>query len=142
EAPYFKGTFGDYFYLYPNHTVFKVPDELPDELVVGVNCAMAQVTAGLDLAGVGIGDNVVIQGAGGLGLYAIAVARERGAGQIIVIDGGNSYQFVPGTVGSTGKPQTCFGGGDSDLFVDSSSTVQRTGAESAGAIAPSCRHFM
>jgi putative phosphonate catabolism associated alcohol dehydrogenase len=87
ESPHFKGTFGDYFYLYPNHTVFKVPDELSDELVVGVNCAMAQVTAGLDLAGVGLGDNVVIQGAGGLGLYAIAVARERGAGRIIVLDG-------------------------------------------------------
>jgi threonine dehydrogenase-like Zn-dependent dehydrogenase len=87
EWPYFKGTFGDYFYLYPNHTVFKVPDELPDSLVVGVNCAMAQVTAGLDLARLEAGEAVVIQGAGGLGLYAIAVARERGAGQVIVVDG-------------------------------------------------------
>ncbi len=85
--PNFKGTFGDYFYLFPNHTVFKVPDDLPDELVVGVNCAMAQVTCGLDLAGLGVGENVVIQGAGGLGLYGIAVARERGAGRIIVVDG-------------------------------------------------------
>jgi threonine dehydrogenase-like Zn-dependent dehydrogenase len=85
--PHFKGTFGDYFYLYPQHTLFKVPDELPDELVVGLNCAMAQVTCGLDLANVQVGETVVIQGAGGLGLYAIAVARERGAGQIIVVDG-------------------------------------------------------
>jgi threonine dehydrogenase-like Zn-dependent dehydrogenase len=85
--PHFKGTFGDYFYLYPNHTVFKVPDELSDEVVAGVNCAMAQVTCGWDLAGLGIGESVVIQGAGGLGLYAIAVARERGAGRIIVVDG-------------------------------------------------------
>jgi threonine dehydrogenase-like Zn-dependent dehydrogenase len=84
--PHFKGTFGDYFYLYPNHTVFKVPDDLSDDLVAGVNCAMAQVTCGLDLAGVRVGETVVIQGAGGLGLYAIAVARERGAGRIIVID--------------------------------------------------------
>lgn len=87
EWPHFKGTFGDYFYLYPNHTLFKVPDDLPDELVVGINCAMSQVTSGLDLAGVRIGETVVIQGAGGLGLYAIAVARERGAGRISVIDG-------------------------------------------------------
>src|ERR687885_2902059 len=79
--PHFKGTFGDYFYLYPNHMVFKVPDPLPDELVAGVNCAMAQVTAGLDLAELAVGEHVVIQGAGGLGLYAIAVARERGAGK-------------------------------------------------------------
>jgi threonine dehydrogenase-like Zn-dependent dehydrogenase len=85
--PNFKGTFGDYFYLFPNHTVFKVPDELDDELVVGLNCAMAQVVCGWDLAGLTVNENVVIQGAGGLGLYAIAVARERGAGRIIVIDG-------------------------------------------------------
>ncbi len=85
--PNFKGTFGDYFYLFPNHTVFKVPDELPDDLVVGINCAMAQVTCGWDLAGLGVGETVVVQGAGGLGLYAIAVARERGAGRIIVVDG-------------------------------------------------------
>ncbi len=85
--PHFKGTFGDYFYLYPNHIVFKVPDELSDEIVAGVNCALAQVTAGWDLANVQVGETVVIQGAGGLGLYAIAVARERGAARIIVVDG-------------------------------------------------------
>jgi threonine dehydrogenase-like Zn-dependent dehydrogenase len=87
EWPHFKGTFGDYFYLQPNHIVLRVPDELSDELVAGVNCAMAQVTCGWDLAHLGIGETVVIQGAGGLGLYAIAVARERGAGRIIVVDG-------------------------------------------------------
>jgi hypothetical protein len=32
-------------------------------------------------------------------------------------DHGNSYQFVPGTVGP-GKPESCAGGGDTDLFVD------------------------
>jgi len=85
--PHFKGTFGDYFYLYPNHMVFKVPDELSDEVVAGVNCAMAQVTCGWDLAGGRVGGTVVVQGAGGLGLYAIAVARERGAGKVIVVDG-------------------------------------------------------
>ena len=85
--PHFKGTFGDYFYLYPNHIVLKVPDGLSDELVVGVNCAMAQVTCGWDVAGLRVGETVVIQGAGGLGLYAIAVARERGAARIIVVDG-------------------------------------------------------
>jgi hypothetical protein len=34
------------------------------------------------------------------------------------LDHGNSYQFVPGNVAGTGKPATCFGGGDTDLFVD------------------------
>ena len=36
--------------------------------------------------GITLGDTVVIQGPGGLGLYATAVAREMGAGKIIVLD--------------------------------------------------------
>lgn len=32
-------------------------------------------------------------------------------------DKGNSYQLVPGTIGP-GKPATCAGGGDTDLFID------------------------
>jgi hypothetical protein len=33
-------------------------------------------------------------------------------------DSGNSYQLTPGTIGP-GKPTTCVGGGDTDLFLDS-----------------------
>ncbi len=87
EWPHFRGTFGDYHYLFPRHTVFKTPDGLSDEVVAGVNCAMTQVYCGFDLAKLTVGEWVVIQGAGGLGIFAIAVARERGAGKIIVIDG-------------------------------------------------------
>ena len=87
QPPHFNGAFGDYFYLRPNHTVFKVPDDLPDDLVVGVNCAFSQVVGGLDVANLKMGESIVIQGAGGLGMYAIAVAKERGAGQVIVVDG-------------------------------------------------------
>ena len=84
--PHFYGAFGDYYYLRPNHAVFKVPDELSDPMVAGVNCAFTQVVAGLQLAGLRMGEYVVIQGAGGLGVYATAVAREMGAGRVIVID--------------------------------------------------------
>jgi threonine dehydrogenase-like Zn-dependent dehydrogenase len=42
----------------------------------------------------------VIQGAGGLGLYAIAVARERGAGRIIVVDGVPERLEVAGMFGA------------------------------------------
>ncbi len=86
QWPHFNGAFGDYFYLRPGHTVFKLPDDLPDDLVVSLNCAFSQVICGLDSANLRMGESIVIQGAGGLGLYAIAAARERGAGQIIVVD--------------------------------------------------------
>jgi len=85
--PHFRGAFADYFYVTPQMAVFKVPDHVTDTMVAGVNCALAQVIQGLDRVGVGFGDTVVIQGAGGLGVYATAVAKERGAHRVIVIDG-------------------------------------------------------
>jgi threonine dehydrogenase-like Zn-dependent dehydrogenase len=84
--PHFRGAFGEYYYMHPGHWVFKVPDELPDEMVAAVNCAVSEVLYGLHKVGVTLGDTVVIQGAGGLGLYAIAVAREMGAGCVISLD--------------------------------------------------------
>ncbi len=87
EPPHFVGAFGDYHYVQPNGAIFKVPDELTDPMVAGANCALAQVVGGMQLAGVKVGDAVVIQGAGGLGVYATAVAKEMGAGRVIVIDG-------------------------------------------------------
>jgi threonine dehydrogenase-like Zn-dependent dehydrogenase len=84
--PHLNGGFADYYYLRPGHFVFKVPDELPDEIVAPSNCAVAQVIHSLRQASFAFGDSLVVQGAGGLGLYAIAVAREMGAGQIIAVD--------------------------------------------------------
>jgi D-arabinose 1-dehydrogenase-like Zn-dependent alcohol dehydrogenase len=85
--PHFYGAFGDYYYLRPGAAIFKVPDELPDETVAGINCALSQVVGGMQLAQLKLGEYVVIQGAGGLGVYATAVAKELGAGKVIVIDG-------------------------------------------------------
>jgi len=87
QPPYFVGGFADYYMLPAGQAVFKVPDELSDDLVSGVNCAVAEVMEGLTRGGVGPGDVVVIQGAGGLGLYATALARYMGATRVIVIDG-------------------------------------------------------
>ena len=85
--PHFQGGFGQYFYLRPNHAVFKLSPDISDQMAAGVNCAFTQVYAGLDVAGLRAGQTVVIQGAGGLGVYACAVAREMGAARVIVIDG-------------------------------------------------------
>ena len=87
EPPHFFGAFAEYLYLRPNHTVFKVPDDLTDEMVASANCALSQVIYGLERVGFSLGETIAIQGAGGLGIYATAVAREMGAEKIIVIDG-------------------------------------------------------
>lgn len=85
--PYCDGGYADYYYLPTGHYTFKVPDELPSEAVPPVNCALSQVLFGLERAKMDFGDTVVVQGAGGLGIYATAVAAEKGASRVIVIDG-------------------------------------------------------
>ena len=87
EYPYASGGYSEYFYIPPNAYKYIVPDELPDAAIPPVNCALAQVLFALDEARVRFGDTVVVQGAGGLGIYATAVAADMGASQVIVIDG-------------------------------------------------------
>ena len=84
--PYFNNAYGDYYYLRPGGFIFRIPDEVSDDVATPANCALAQVLYGLTRAGVRVGDTVVIQGAGGLGLNAVAVARDMGADRVIVID--------------------------------------------------------
>src|ERR1051326_7572968 len=84
--PYFNNAYGEYYYLRPNHFVFKLPHEISDDVATPANCALSQVLYGLRRAGLRAGHTVVIQGAGGLGINAVAVARDMGADTIIVID--------------------------------------------------------
>lgn len=87
SPPYFVGGYGDYFLLPRGAVLYKVPDNLSDEVASGVNCALSQLVYGLDRVDLRFGESVVIQGAGGLGLFAVAVAKARGAQRVIVVDG-------------------------------------------------------
>jgi threonine dehydrogenase-like Zn-dependent dehydrogenase len=86
RVPHFVGGFADYYSWNGKQSVFKVPKAVPDNVAAGANCALSQVLHGLEEARLRFGDTVVVQGAGGLGLFACAVAREMGAEKIIAID--------------------------------------------------------
>ena len=86
NPPHFHGTFGTHYAIHPDQYVYKLPDNVSDAVASFANCALAQVYFGLTLAELQADETLVIQGAGGLGLAAIAVAKERGA-RVIVIDG-------------------------------------------------------
>src|ERR1700740_2017760 len=75
---------GEYYYTTRRQPLFKVPEDLADEAVAPLNCALSQVL--FALRDVRLGDTVVIQGAGGLGINAAAVAHTAGAAEVIVID--------------------------------------------------------
>lgn len=86
EEPYFHAAFGSHYYIHPKQHVYKVPDGLDDRVVSGANCALSQVMFGLDQIPIEPGQTLLIQGAGGLGINAVAVAKQRGL-RVIVVDG-------------------------------------------------------
>lgn len=85
-APHFYGAFATHYSVDRDQYFYKVPDVLLDATVAGANCGLAQMIFVLDRMGLRSGESIVIQGAGGLGLYAASVARERGA-RVLVVDG-------------------------------------------------------
>jgi threonine dehydrogenase-like Zn-dependent dehydrogenase len=79
EAPHFHGTYGTHWAIGPNQYVYKVPDNVSSRAASSANCALSQVTFGIELAEVTSGQDVLVMGAGGLGVCASAVANKRGA---------------------------------------------------------------
>lgn len=86
SAPHLNGGLAEYIYLKPGTGVFKIPEELSDKEVTPINCALATVVNGLETIQAQPGDNVVVQGAGMLGLNAVALLRERGSGKVMSLD--------------------------------------------------------
>ncbi|MBI3693416.1 MAG: zinc-binding dehydrogenase, partial [Acidobacteria bacterium] len=87
EPPHLHGGYAEYIVLRPGTAIFKLPDSLATESVVGAGCALWTAIHGIERMGITWGDVVVVQGAGPVGLAAVAVAREAGASKIIVIGG-------------------------------------------------------
>src|SRR5262249_8297712 len=86
DPPHFIGAYADYYHLRPGHLVYNIPAPISDDAAPPANRARAQVLYGLDRVRMRTGDTVVMQGAGGRGLNASAVAKEMGAAKVIVID--------------------------------------------------------
>ena len=84
--PHFIGGFAEYYYVKSIQHVFKLPDIVSDVSAAGANCALSQIIHSLHVVNFSFQETLVIQGAGGLGLFACAVAKESGASKIIIID--------------------------------------------------------
>lgn len=86
DYPHLMGGFAEYEYVVPRTEVAKIPEELTDEEAIGVGCAFRTIVAAYErLGGIDIQDDVLIQGAGPVGLYALAQAIESGARKTIVV---------------------------------------------------------
>lgn len=86
EEPHFLGGFAEYCYVVPGTGILKLPDELSDEEATPLNCGVATMVAVTEAADIQMGDVVVVQGLGLLGLYGCAMAKARGARRVIGLD--------------------------------------------------------
>jgi threonine dehydrogenase-like Zn-dependent dehydrogenase len=86
-APHLLGGYGQYHFLHADTAVFKLPDDLPSESLVGAGCALVTAIHGFEKMQMQWAESVLIQGSGPVGLAALAVAKEAGGRPIIVIGG-------------------------------------------------------
>ena len=86
DDPHFLGGFADYCYILPGTGILKLPDEITDEEAVPLNCSVATMVAAADAARISLGETVVVQGLGLLGISGCAIAKARGAARVIALD--------------------------------------------------------
>ena len=83
-----EGLFGGWaqkVYLEPGVIIAKLPDAVTFEDYIGGGCGLITAVHIIDRAKISLGDTVVVQGAGAVGLSAAALARRAGATNVMVI---------------------------------------------------------
>jgi len=102
EPPYLRGCYAEYILLTANTDILKISDFIPHSafriphsdidpaILVSAGCSGATMAHAFDLHSSDVGDTVVVQGPGPLGIFAVAFAKARGASEIIVIGGTRS----------------------------------------------------
>jgi threonine dehydrogenase-like Zn-dependent dehydrogenase len=88
RAPSLHGGWSELMYLLPRTPLFRVPDELPDELAVltEVMAVTHGVEAARRVSGLAFGESVVVYGVGPLGLCHLIKSRLLGCGKLVAID--------------------------------------------------------
>ncbi|MCZ6848320.1 MAG: zinc-binding dehydrogenase [Alphaproteobacteria bacterium] len=98
--PHFLGGFAEYCYIMPGTGILKLPDELSDEEATPLNCGVSTMISVTEAAELGMGETVVVQGLGLLGLYGCAIAKARGARLVVGLDAVESRLGVAARFGA------------------------------------------
>jgi threonine dehydrogenase-like Zn-dependent dehydrogenase len=80
------GGWAEFIYLKPGVKVVELPASLSPERLIAGGCALPTAIHAIDRAEIRVGDNVLIQGAGPVGLSATILALMSGAATVFVID--------------------------------------------------------
>jgi L-iditol 2-dehydrogenase len=103
RPPSLYGGWSELMYLLPGTPLFRIPDELPDELAVltEVMAVTHGVEAGRRALGIDFGESVVVYGVGPLGLCHVIKSRLLGCGRLVAIDLFPSRLEAAGSLGAT-----------------------------------------
>ena len=86
-APHFLGGYAQVHHLRAGTAIFRLPDDLKSESLIGAGCALVTCVHGFEKMPIRWAESVVVQGAGPVGLAAIAIAADAGARPLIAIGG-------------------------------------------------------
>jgi len=81
------GGWAEMIYLKPGVKVVPLPDSIPPERFIGAGCGLPTAMHALERAEVMLGDTVVVQGSGPVGLTGAILAQLSGATTVIVVGG-------------------------------------------------------
>lgn len=93
------GGWAERIYLQPGVRVLKVPPGLDADDVIGGGCGLFTGFAAVDRAGVKLGDTVLVQGSGPVGLAAAAFSALAGAARVMMIGAPEARLTLAGGMG-------------------------------------------
>ena len=98
--PHLSGGWAERIYLHPGTAIFRVPEGLSGLNVIALGCAGPTIVHGLlGRAAPRMGESVVVQGAGPVGMAAAMYARLAGAGTIVLVGGPTARMKVAEQLG-------------------------------------------
>jgi threonine dehydrogenase-like Zn-dependent dehydrogenase len=96
------GSYADYAWLPNGLAFFKLPDGANPDAVASLGCGLPTALGGIAQCGpIQVGENVVVQGAGQVGLASVMVASLAGAKEIVVLDHSEKRLNVARSMGAT-----------------------------------------
>jgi len=102
EAPHLVGCYAEYLLLDARTRTFSlVGCEVDPAVLVAAGCSGATAAHCLEVAGPSLGDVVVVQGPGPLGLFLAAMARRAGAAEVVIIGGTEARLDLALALGAT-----------------------------------------
>jgi threonine dehydrogenase-like Zn-dependent dehydrogenase len=100
EFPRLSGAWSEAIYLQPGSAIFRLPDDLPAEHVIALGCAGPTAVHGvIDVAGIAVGDTVVVQGSGPVGMASAMYAHLAGASRVILVGGPSGRLLLAREIG-------------------------------------------